>query len=114
MRCRHLKVLIKKHNAKGGSVLKPIRLDFEDEEDREPKNNNIGGKSDDELQKPFKEASLSPFTRRIIEFFGPKHVMPTNLKLYDGSMDPDDHHSRFAGVANQGKWQMPVWCRMFH
>ncbi|WP_254554295.1 hypothetical protein, partial [Salmonella enterica] len=39
--------------------------------------------------------------------------MPTNLKLYDGSADPDDHVNRFVGAANQGEWPMPVWCRMF-
>ncbi|GJU97138.1 hypothetical protein Tco_1326409 [Tanacetum coccineum] len=39
--------------------------------------------------------------------------MPTNLRIYDGSTDPDDHVSCFVGAANQGKWHMPVWCRMF-
>ena len=39
--------------------------------------------------------------------------MPSHLKLYDGSTDPDDHITRFEGVANQGTWPMPVWCMMF-
>ncbi|GKC69194.1 hypothetical protein Tco_1115077 [Tanacetum coccineum] len=39
--------------------------------------------------------------------------MPTNLKIYHGSTDLDDHVTRFVGEANQGEWQMPVWCRMF-
>nr|GEX36856.1 hypothetical protein [Tanacetum cinerariifolium] len=43
----------------------------------------------------------------------PSHRMPTNLKIYDGSTDPDDHITRFVEVANQGEWEMPVWCRMF-
>ncbi|GKE48897.1 reverse transcriptase domain-containing protein [Tanacetum coccineum] len=55
----------------------------------------------------------SPFTRRIIEFSGPSHRMPTNLKIYDGSTDPDNHITCFVGAANQGEWEMPVWCSMF-
>ncbi|GJU81540.1 hypothetical protein Tco_1283905 [Tanacetum coccineum] len=39
--------------------------------------------------------------------------MPTNLRIYDGSIDTDDHISRFVGAANQGEWEMSVWCRMF-
>nr|GEU49917.1 reverse transcriptase domain-containing protein [Tanacetum cinerariifolium] len=39
--------------------------------------------------------------------------MPNNIKLYDGTTDPEDHLSRFAGAANSGEWPMPVWCRMF-
>ncbi|GJT64696.1 hypothetical protein Tco_1016176 [Tanacetum coccineum] len=39
--------------------------------------------------------------------------MPTNLKIYDGSTKPDDHITRFVGVANQGEWEMPVWRMMF-
>ena len=39
--------------------------------------------------------------------------MPSNLKLYDGSTDPDDHITRFCGAANHGNWPMPVWCLMF-
>ncbi|GKF57610.1 reverse transcriptase domain-containing protein [Tanacetum coccineum] len=39
--------------------------------------------------------------------------MPTNIKLYDGTTDPEEHLSRFAGAANSGEWPMPVWCRMF-
>nr|GEY24044.1 reverse transcriptase domain-containing protein [Tanacetum cinerariifolium] len=39
--------------------------------------------------------------------------MPANLKIYDGFTDPDDRITRFVGAANQGEWEMPVWCRMF-
>nr|GEX13879.1 hypothetical protein [Tanacetum cinerariifolium] len=46
---------------------------------------------DEDLQKPYKEVLKSSFTRRIIEFSAPKHRMPTNLKIYDGSTDPDNH-----------------------
>ncbi|GKA54680.1 hypothetical protein Tco_0753629 [Tanacetum coccineum] len=39
--------------------------------------------------------------------------MPTNIKLYDGTTDPEDHLSRFSSAANSGEWPMSVWCRMF-
>nr|GEZ50824.1 reverse transcriptase domain-containing protein [Tanacetum cinerariifolium] len=68
---------------------------------------------DEDLGKPFKEARRTPLTRRIIEFAGLESKMPTNIKLYDGTTDPEDHLSRFASAANSGEWPMPVWCRMF-
>ncbi|GKF33969.1 hypothetical protein Tco_0107169 [Tanacetum coccineum] len=39
--------------------------------------------------------------------------MPANIKLYDGTTDPEDHLSRFSSAANSGEWPMPVWCHMF-
>ncbi|GJR77977.1 hypothetical protein Tco_0090342 [Tanacetum coccineum] len=39
--------------------------------------------------------------------------MPSNPRIYDGSTYPDEHVSRFVGAANQGEWQMPMWCRIF-
>ncbi|GJS30431.1 hypothetical protein Tco_0491051 [Tanacetum coccineum] len=39
--------------------------------------------------------------------------MPANVKLYDGTLDPEDHLSRFSFAANSGEWPMPVWCCMF-
>nr|GEW60514.1 reverse transcriptase domain-containing protein [Tanacetum cinerariifolium] len=39
--------------------------------------------------------------------------MPNKIKMYDGTTDPEDHLSRFAGAANSIEWSMPVWCRMF-
>ncbi|GJR16162.1 hypothetical protein Tco_0798814 [Tanacetum coccineum] len=55
----------------------------------------------------------TPLTRRIIEFAGTEYKMPTNIKLYDGTIDPEDHLGRFASAANSGEWPMLVWCRMF-
>nr|GEV15890.1 reverse transcriptase domain-containing protein [Tanacetum cinerariifolium] len=66
-----------------------------------------------DLKKPFKEAQKTPLTRRIIESAGPEYKMATNIKLYDGTTDPEDHLSRFTSTANSGQWPMPVWCRMF-
>ncbi|GJZ31999.1 reverse transcriptase domain-containing protein [Tanacetum coccineum] len=77
--------------------------------------NVVKGKevTDEDLRKPFKKARRTPFTLRIIEFAGLEYKMPNNIKLYDGTSDPEDHLSRFAGAANSGEWPMPVWCRMF-
>nr|GEV09835.1 reverse transcriptase domain-containing protein [Tanacetum cinerariifolium] len=36
-----------------------------------------------------------------------------NIKIYDGTGDPEDHVGRFVGIGNQGEWPMPIWCRMF-
>ncbi|GJX42244.1 hypothetical protein Tco_0257234 [Tanacetum coccineum] len=106
-----LKALIKQHNERAGTLVEPIRLTFGDEEVVKARTDGKGveEKKEDDLQKPYKEVLKSPFTRRIIEFSAPSHRMPTNLKIYDGSTDPDDHITRFVGAANQGEWQMSVW-----
>ncbi|GKC94485.1 reverse transcriptase domain-containing protein [Tanacetum coccineum] len=108
-----LRSLIKDHNRKNKT--NPIQLDF-DEEDIATKDTRIvKGKEvvDDDLRKPFKEALKTPLTHRIIEFSGPEYKMPTNIKLYDGTTDPEDHLGRFANAVNSGEWPMPVWCRIF-
>nr|GEV35328.1 reverse transcriptase domain-containing protein [Tanacetum cinerariifolium] len=110
-----LETLIKQHNEKSRTLITPIRLTFGEEV-----NTNIGNDKekggvgvDDNLKRPYKEVLESPFTRRIIKFLAPSHLMPTNLRVYDGFTDPNDHISRFVGAANQEEWEMPVWCRMF-
>nr|GEX70027.1 reverse transcriptase domain-containing protein [Tanacetum cinerariifolium] len=103
------KALVKKHNESPTGLLKPILLSFDNE----------GGPEEEhyeeleDLRKPYKEVLKSPFSRRIIEFSAPKHRTPTNLKIYDGSTDPDDHITHFVRAANQGEWEMLVWCKMF-
>nr|GFD05602.1 reverse transcriptase domain-containing protein [Tanacetum cinerariifolium] len=68
---------------------------------------------DVDLKRPFKEAMKTPLTQRIIEFAYPEFKMPANIKLYDGTTDPEDHLSRFSSATNLGEWPMPVWCCMF-
>ena len=60
------KEMIRKHNAAGGSLLKPIRLDFGDTED-EP-DRIKPDERDDDLDKPYKEAFRSPFSRKIVQY----------------------------------------------
>ncbi|GKF90771.1 hypothetical protein Tco_0274472 [Tanacetum coccineum] len=103
-----LRSIIKDHNMRNKT--NPIQLDF-DEQDIAIKDTRIvKGKEvvDDDLRKPFKEALKTPLTRRIIEFDGPEYKMPTNIKLYDGTTDPEDHMGRFASAANSDEWPMPV------
>ncbi|GJS46644.1 reverse transcriptase domain-containing protein [Tanacetum coccineum] len=99
-------------------LIKPRLLDFNDETEDEDeviivKNKEKETPPDDDLSKPFKAASKCPFTKRIINFTAPKHRMPTNVKIYDGTSDPADHITRFTGMGNSAEWPMPVWCRMF-
>ncbi|GJU71750.1 reverse transcriptase domain-containing protein [Tanacetum coccineum] len=112
-----LEALIKQQNERAETpVVTPIRLTFGEESDgkvEKDKGQDMGNGKDEDLKKSYKEVLKFPFTRRIIEFSAPSHRMPTNLKIYDGSTDPDDHITRFVGAANQGEWEMPVWCRMF-
>ncbi|GJX57910.1 hypothetical protein Tco_0289300 [Tanacetum coccineum] len=70
-------------------------------------NKKRGGGAD--LKKTFKDAVKTPLTQRIIEFTGPEFKMPTNIKLYDGMTDSEDHLSQFSSAANSGEWPMPVW-----
>ncbi|GJY09252.1 reverse transcriptase domain-containing protein [Tanacetum coccineum] len=111
-----LKEFLKEPNNR--NLIKPMLLDFEDSHDindDEVQDNGKGKTKMDEedLSKPFKEILKCPFTRRIVEFSSPGHRMPTNVKTYDGTGDPEDHIGRFVGAGNQGEWPMPVWCRMF-
>ncbi|GJS86116.1 reverse transcriptase domain-containing protein [Tanacetum coccineum] len=105
--------LLKEHNGRGN--VSPIHLSFDDEEDRTRVRAMVTGKEigDAYLKRPFKEAVKTPLTRRIIEFAGPEFKMPANIKLYDGTTDPEDHLSQFSSAANSREWPTPVWCRMF-
>nr|GEW98446.1 reverse transcriptase domain-containing protein [Tanacetum cinerariifolium] len=108
-----LKSMLKEYN-KGGNV-SPIRMSFDEVADRTRDRTVVTGKEigDADLKRPFKEAMETPLTRRIIEFASPEFKMPANIKLYDGTTDPEDHLSRFSSATNSGKWPMLVWCRMF-
>nr|GEX72785.1 hypothetical protein [Tanacetum cinerariifolium] len=53
------------------------------------------------------------FETEDTEFAGPEYKIPNNIKLYDGTTDPEDHLSRFASAANSREWPMLVWYRMF-
>ncbi|GJS24913.1 hypothetical protein Tco_0453545 [Tanacetum coccineum] len=78
-------------------LINPMLLNFSDDiqdtddeiiEINKKKEKGKATVTDEDLIKPFKEALKFPFTRRIIEFSSPGHMMPTNVKIYDGTDDP--------------------------
>ncbi|GJW81220.1 hypothetical protein Tco_0145195 [Tanacetum coccineum] len=55
------------------------------------------------------------FTPRIHHFDLPKRTrMPSHVKTYDGSEDPEDHLKTFQAAAKVERWAMPTWCHMFN
>ncbi|GKC93264.1 reverse transcriptase domain-containing protein, partial [Tanacetum coccineum] len=40
--------------------------------------------------------------------------MPSHIKTYDGSEDPEDHLKIFQAAAKIELWAMPTWCHMFN
>nr|GEV29452.1 reverse transcriptase domain-containing protein [Tanacetum cinerariifolium] len=40
--------------------------------------------------------------------------MPSDIKTYDGSEDPEDHLKKFQAAAKIERWAMSTWCRMFN
>ncbi|GJR18226.1 reverse transcriptase domain-containing protein [Tanacetum coccineum] len=100
------------------NLIKPMLLDFDDSHDISDDEIQDNGKGkakvdEEDLSKPFKEVLKCPFTRIVVEFSSPGHRMPANVKIYDGTGDPEDHVGHFVRIGNQGEWPMPVWCRMF-
>ncbi|GKC22383.1 hypothetical protein Tco_1024533 [Tanacetum coccineum] len=89
-----LRSLVKEYNGQGNTS--PIHLSFDDGEDRTRVQTVVTRKEivDADLKRPFKEAMKTQLTQRIIEFDGPEFKMPTNIKLYDVTTDPEDHLSR--------------------
>ncbi|XP_021991943.1 uncharacterized protein LOC110888741 [Helianthus annuus] len=56
----------------------------------------------------------SKFSARITHAkLPPKLKMPTTVKKYDGTTDPDDHMFDFDGATRVEQWPMPAWCFMF-
>lgn len=50
----------------------------------------------EELARPYHRPREAKFVKRIAEFkIPPKIKMPSNVKMYDETQDPDDHLSIF-------------------
>ncbi|GKA41958.1 reverse transcriptase domain-containing protein, partial [Tanacetum coccineum] len=60
------------------------------------------------------EGERNPFTPRIRHFSLPRTRMPSHVKTYDGSGDPEDHLKLFQSAARTEGWAMPTWCHMFN
>ncbi|GJR80493.1 reverse transcriptase domain-containing protein [Tanacetum coccineum] len=68
----------------------------------------------DDLSQPWVCEETYPFTPRIRYFDFPKTRMPSHIKTYDGSEDPEDHLKIFQAAAKTERWAMPTWCHMFN
>nr|GEW25397.1 reverse transcriptase domain-containing protein [Tanacetum cinerariifolium] len=68
----------------------------------------------DDLSRPWVCEETDPFTPRIRYFDFPKTRMPSHIKTYDGSEDPEDHIKIFQVAAKIERWAMPTWGHMFN
>ncbi|GKD87698.1 reverse transcriptase domain-containing protein [Tanacetum coccineum] len=70
---------------------------------------------DEDLSQPWVCEETDLFTPRIRYFDLPKRIrMPSHVKTYDGSEDPEDHLKIFQAAAKVERWAMPTWCHMFN
>ncbi|GJX28589.1 reverse transcriptase domain-containing protein [Tanacetum coccineum] len=70
---------------------------------------------DDDLSQPWVCKETDPFTPRICYFDLPKRTrMPSHVKTYDRSEDPEDHLKIFQAATKVERWAMPTWCHMFN
>ncbi|GJZ77570.1 reverse transcriptase domain-containing protein [Tanacetum coccineum] len=69
---------------------------------------------EDDLYQPWTCEERNPFTLRIRHFCLPRTRMPSHVKTYDGSGDPEDHLKLFQSAAKTEGWAMPTWCHMFN
>nr|GEV63683.1 reverse transcriptase domain-containing protein [Tanacetum cinerariifolium] len=67
-----------------------------------------------EYSRRTKAVSENPFTPRIRYFDFPKTPMPSHIKTYDESEDPEDHLKIFQAAAKTERWAMPTWCHMLN
>ncbi|GJV40995.1 RNA-directed DNA polymerase, eukaryota, reverse transcriptase zinc-binding domain protein [Tanacetum coccineum] len=69
---------------------------------------------EDDLSQPYVCEETDPFTPRIRYFDFLKTQMPSHIKTYDESEDPEDHLKIFQSAAKTERWAMPTWCHMFN
>ncbi|GKB59896.1 hypothetical protein Tco_0916082 [Tanacetum coccineum] len=69
---------------------------------------------EDDLSQPWVCEETNHFTPRIHYFDFLKTGMPSHIKTYYGSEDPEDHLKIFQSAAKTGRWAMPTWCHMFN
>ncbi|GJZ81631.1 reverse transcriptase domain-containing protein [Tanacetum coccineum] len=69
---------------------------------------------EDDLSQPWVCEETDHFTPRIRYFDFPRTRMPSHIKTYDGSEDPEDHLKIFQADAKMERWAMPTWCHMFN
>ncbi|PWA39692.1 reverse transcriptase domain-containing protein [Artemisia annua] len=68
-----------------------------------------------EIEENVRDLVASPFSKRIRDYEMPDGLkVPTNLRMYDGLSDPDDHLTVFMGTMDVHKLPEPAWCHFFH
>nr|GFA15531.1 reverse transcriptase domain-containing protein [Tanacetum cinerariifolium] len=84
-------------------------------EERHCKSKSKRHKPTDDLTKPWTCEEVNPFTPRIRNFESSRKTrMPNNIKMYDGTGDPEDHVKIFQAAAQVERWAIPTWCHMFN
>nr|GEZ73905.1 reverse transcriptase domain-containing protein [Tanacetum cinerariifolium] len=69
----------------------------------------------EDMSQPWLCEETYMFTIRICNSEVPKQTrMPTNIKTYDRTGDPEDHLKIFQTVAKIERWAMSTWCHMFN
>ncbi|GKA07304.1 reverse transcriptase domain-containing protein [Tanacetum coccineum] len=69
---------------------------------------------EDDLSQPWVCEETDHFTPRIRYFDFLKTRMPSHIKTYDGSEDPEDHLKKFQSAAKTERWKMPTWHYMIN
>ncbi|GKF51544.1 hypothetical protein Tco_0148011, partial [Tanacetum coccineum] len=70
---------------------------------------------DEDLSQQWVCKETDPFMPRICYFDLPKRIcMPSHVKMYDESKDPEDHFKIFQAAATVERWAMPTWYHMFN
>nr|GEZ97626.1 reverse transcriptase domain-containing protein [Tanacetum cinerariifolium] len=77
-------------------------------------NKKKSSREEDDLFQPRVCEERDPFTPNIRYFDFSKTRMPSHIKTYDGSEDPEDHLKKFQAAAKTERWPMPTWCHMFN
>ncbi|GJS52506.1 reverse transcriptase domain-containing protein [Tanacetum coccineum] len=74
----------------------------------------VSNSGSEDLSMPYRWPKLMPFTSRITRFrYYRRAKLPPNVRVYKGNKDSEDHLSILSAAAEQEKWPMPVWCKMF-
>ncbi|GKA75148.1 reverse transcriptase domain-containing protein [Tanacetum coccineum] len=105
------------HNQYSHSRYTEVLSESEDSEGGHWKSRSKKKKSsgeEDDLSQPWVCEEIDPFTPRIRYFNFPKIRMPSHIKTYDGSEDPEDHLKIFQAATKIERWAMPIWCHMFN
>ncbi|GJV34121.1 reverse transcriptase domain-containing protein [Tanacetum coccineum] len=94
-------------------VLGQLRALFSSRRETE-KRKKKPSREEDDLSQPWVCEEIDAFTPIIRYFDFPKIRMPSHIKTYDGSENPEDHLKIFQAAAKTERWVMPTWCHMFN